>query len=780
MHSGAEGVAGSDSAKSPTASLSSADREIHLKDLAAVVAHHWRVVVIVPALVAGAAYFTGRDAITQYRSQLTVQISSPKQVFARMDDIDVDELALRTDPVLSEALVLTTQQLALRVVDALDLQLELVDPSVHRGNVFAAVQVEPDAPLGSYVLLQSEAPGQFQLQDEFTGALVWSGSRQETVAGPGFSFQVLPGQLPDGLVRFRIVSPEAAAAWVNASVWYGVREATNAVDLTFTGTDPTLVPHVLNQSALQLRLDGADRARRVATQRAQHILVQLDRADHDLQAKLRELQEFKEVQQITDLSAEERAVVQSIQSSEQERQRILIELSTLREALAYNDSIGIETLNRLAALQGSAANAAIVFQIHNLLDLYQEQRTLTAGALGLSEDNPQVGAISQRIRAGHEALRAAVEAAAQGLEDRLAAMSANTAELRARLGTFPGKATRIAQLEIERDILHDTYSYLLGQYQQVQMQEASIAPYVTILDGASPPVPIGTNLRQKVLLGLLVGLLLGIGGAFFLEYLDQTIKTAADVERVVGVPVLGLIPYEPKLSVVANGARKPILAMHVLAPDDPTVEAYRSLRTNVTFVAAERPVQVVAVTSPGPGEGKSTTAANLALVLAQSGNRVLLIDGDLRRPLIHRTFQLVDQPGLTDVLIGNASVREAMRPDVAANLDVLPSGPKPPNPAELLGSDAMRQLLGDDRRDYAYVVLDTDAMILVFRSGDTEESAAQRTMSQLGRVHARIAGVVLNSVSQRHDRYYSYYSKGSYRRERSPGRSIRERLIKFL
>jgi capsular exopolysaccharide synthesis family protein len=327
----------------------------------------------------------------------------------------------------------------------------------------------------------------------------------------------------------------------------------------------------------------------------------------------------------------------------------------------------------------------------------------------------------------------------------------------------------------------------LGQYQQAQLEEATISPYITILDGASPPVRIGTNLKQKIILGFLVGLLLGLGGAFFLEYLDQTIKSATDIERAVGTPVLGLIPQESKLSDGKSG--RPIVVLSALSPDDPAVEAYRALRTNVTFVGAEKPLQFIAVTSPGPGEGKSTTAANLAMTLAQSGSRTLLVDGDMRRPLQHKAFGLVQDPGITDVLVGSATTREAIRPGVAENLDVLPSGVLPPNPSELLGSGAMKALVTELRREYDYIVIDTppvlpvtdaaiiatvaDGTILVVKSGETEESAIQRAVEQLTRVRARIAGAVLNGITPRHDHYYTYYS---YRREPET-RGQRRRLL---
>ncbi len=317
------------------------------------------------------------------------------------------------------------------------------------------------------------------------------------------------------------------------------------------------------------------------------------------------------------------------------------------------------------------------------------------------------------------------------------------------------------------------------------MQEATIAPYIQILDSASPAFRIGTTLRQRIILGVLVGLLLGLAGAFFLEYLDQTVKSSADIERVLGVPLLGAIPQEPKLTRSVDGRRGPIVTINHLDPDEPAVESYRALRTNVTFVGAEKPLQYIAVTSPGPREGKSTTAINLALTLAQSGRRTILVDGDLRRSTIHRAFGLVQEPGLTDVLIGGVSASQGIRPEVAPALDVLPSGSTPPNPSELLGSSAMDALVAQLRRDYEYIVMDTpptlpvtdaavvatnaDATILVVKSGDTEETAAQRAMDQLRRVRARIAGAVLNAVSAKKDPQYTYYS---YRyRQDPPSRS---------
>jgi tyrosine-protein kinase Etk/Wzc len=770
-------------------------REYHLRDLLTTLRRHWRIVILIPTLVAAGAWLAGRNAIPQYQSRLTVQITSPKQVFARLDDIDVDEFALKTDPILSEALVLTTQGLALKVVRALGLQVEVAEPALRRGDLFTRTVADSEAVVGAYALHLRGSAG-YELRDA-SGAVLAAGPYHQPASGPGFELGVRP-TTDEREVGLTVSAPEWGASWVSAGLAYAVREGTNAVDMYFTGTDPTLVPRILNEAAVQLRLDGAQRAQTIAARKREYIFEQLGQSRLTYQAKLADLQEFKEQRAIADLSAEAQGTVSAIQDLELERQRLLVELASVDEAMSDSGAIGVESLNRLAAVQHVSDNAALEFQLHHLLELYEQRRSLMAGTLGFRGDNPQVLAIDQRITETHEALRDAVRGARRTLQVHLQALDTKIAELRNHLATYPGMETRISQIQLEAGIQEQTTRYLMGQYESARLQEATIAPYITILDGASPAYRIGTSVRQKVVLGLMVGLLLGIGGAFFLEYLDQTIKTVQDVDRVLGTPVLGMVPLDAKLGGRAGNGRRPISVITALEGDDPAAEAYRTLRTNVTFVGAERPVQLMAVTSAGPGEGKSTTAANLAVTLALGGHKTLLIDADMRRPLLHRAFGLVQDPGLTDVLIGLASAREAIRPDVLERLDVLPAGSSPPNPSELLGSDAMHGLVGEVRRTYDYIVVDTppvlpvtdatvvstiaDATILTVRSGETEEASALRALDQLKRVGARIAGVVLNGVDTRRDRHYMYYKyqKNVAYKARGPVRTIGRRISRMF
>jgi len=755
-------------------------------------AAHWRIIAFLTVLVVFAAYTSARRTVPRYQSELTVQVNSKKQVFARLDDIDVDELALKTDPVLSEALVLTTQRLALTVVDNLGLRLQFPDHEIWRDQVVTDVQVDTLARPDSFVL-RLKGPLGYEVRDG-SRRIIAAGSYDVPAVGPGFSFRVRSYAGEPYESRFMILPRGAAAAIVSAGLAYEVRGQTTSIVLRYTGTDPTLVPEILNAAAVALREFGADRTRDMAEQRLSYVRSQVEQAAERYRQSLSEVQRYKERQNLTDLSAEEVAAINSIQEFEREKQRRLVDVAAMRDVLAGDTAVSIETVNRLAAIPSLATNTALAFQIQNLLKLYDDRSTLTAGSLGLRESNPQVGALDQRIAQGAATLRAAAVSTLRSMQEEIASFDRNIAELRTRLQSYPGKENQFAQLTLETELLNDTYKYLLTQYQAAQISTATIRPYIEIMDAATTASRIGIATRQKLTIGLLVGLFLGVLAAFLLEYLDQTIKTAADVERALELPVLGLIP----MGAARGGGRRGALPLISLAsPEDPTSEAYRALRTSVTFVnAEERALRLICVTSPGPGEGKSTTAANLAITLAQQGAHTLLVDADLRRPLVHRAFNLVQEPGLTDILVGTAMLREAVRPNVVPNLDVLPAGALPPNPSELLGSAAMHRLLDDLRAEYDTVIFDSppalavtdatvlgassDAVILVLRAGETEEHAAQQAVEQLRRVHARVAGAVLNGVAMNGDKYYYYYKSDGRRGNAGALSALRSRLANLL
>ncbi len=313
-----------------------------------------------------------------------------------------------------------------------------------------------------------------------------------------------------------------------------------------------------------------------------------------------------------------------------------------------------------------------------------------------------------------------------------------------------------------------------------------------LTDAKRPSSPSRPNhLRDGILAGI-VGLLLGFGAAFLRDYVDDSLRGVEDVERQSGATLIGVIPHvihdrpdDKKRGRSGRDARE-----YLVAEDDPkapATEAYRTLRTNLLFMSATGPLRVVLVTSPLQGEGKSTTAANLAAVLSQAGQRVLLVGADLRRPSIHKFFGLSNRVGLSSVLSGQAEITVAVQDPGIRDLRVLPGGPVPPNPAELLGSPRMRKFLEDVKEVADWIVLDgppvlglADALVLSAVSDGSlmvvNEATNRRILShardQLAKVQTRTAGAVLNNFGPAFSYYYSdyyAYSTAYYQTEEPAG-----------
>jgi polysaccharide biosynthesis transport protein len=305
-----------------------------------------------------------------------------------------------------------------------------------------------------------------------------------------------------------------------------------------------------------------------------------------------------------------------------------------------------------------------------------------------------------------------------------------------------------------------------------------------------PSYPIEPNIPRNLAFAFLLGLTSGVGLAFLLEGLDNTVRTTEQAQMISGLPPLGMIPMgsrntrdgaNTKRLVIATSKEAVELVTQV-RPQSQMAESYRALRTSLLLSNLGAPPKVIMVTSALPQEGKTTTSINCAVVLAQKGIRVLLIDADLRRPSIHKTLGMGPRSGLSNVLTGSATLQQAItRSPVLPNLSILPAGTPPPNPAELLASSNMRDVLDELRGQYDHIVVDTpptlsvtdavvlspraDAIVLVIRSGQTTKQALRRSRDVLMQVNAKVSGVLLNAVDLSSPDYYYYYEyKGKYSR----------------
>jgi capsular exopolysaccharide synthesis family protein len=266
-----------------------------------------------------------------------------------------------------------------------------------------------------------------------------------------------------------------------------------------------------------------------------------------------------------------------------------------------------------------------------------------------------------------------------------------------------------------------------------------------------PGAPVSPRVPLNIALGLLVGLGLGIGAAVLRDQLNTSVGGVADVERLTGAIPLGVVPYD------SNAAKQPLVDAD---QHSARAEAFRTLRTNLQFADVDHPPRVIVVTSPLPSEGKSTSACNVALTLALGGARVVLVDGDLRKPTVGKYLGISNAAGLTSVLAGRHELRDVVVTYGRDTLAVLPSGPTPPNPSELLGSQQMVDLLTTLANHYDVVVVDAppllpvtdaavlaaaaDGAVLVLRHGKTRREEAQRAIQALESVNAKLLGTVLN------------------------------------
>jgi polysaccharide biosynthesis transport protein len=351
-------------------------------------------------------------------------------------------------------------------------------------------------------------------------------------------------------------------------------------------------------------------------------------------------------------------------------------------------------------------------------------------------------------------------------------------------------------LKRDAETYRQLYEGLLQKLKEAGVSAGLKANNFQIVDSARPPMaPIEPNIPRNLLFSILLGSATGVGLAFLLEGLDNTIRTTEQAQMISGLASLGMIPLgsksaregpNPKRLIIASSKEAVELVTQV-RPQSQMAESYRALRTSLLLSNLGSPPKVIMVTSALPQEGKSTTSINCGVVLAQKGVRVLLIDADLRRPSIHKTLGMGPRSGLSNVLTGSSTLEQTItRSSILPNLYILPAGTPPPNPAELLASSNMRDVLAQLREQYDHIVVDTpptlsvtdavvlspraDAVLLVIRSAQTTKQALRRARDILTQVNAKVVGVLLNAVDLTSPDYYYYYEyqskySGYYRDE---------------
>ena len=567
------------------------------------------------------------------------------------------------------------------------------------------------------------------------------------------------------------------------------------LEIRFESTDPRIAAAVAN-ALVQNYIEYNFRMKYDATRQASGWMEQqLD----ELKAKVEKSQ-----QALVDY--ERRNAIVNVSDKENVVEERLADLS--RDLTnAENDRVQKESLYDL--VRSNPSQAAVLAQddlSERLEERYAELSAAYADALARSgPEFPQVLRLQGQMKTLESFIAAERHRLIERIHNDYTAAQGREALLARAVVQEKADVGRLNQLLIQHNLLkrefetnQQLYDSLLQRLKDATVSAGLRATNIHVIDNALTP---SSPVRPKPLLNLaiasIVGLILGVTLAFVEEGLDNSVKSAEDVERLIGTPALAIVPaagserpgaYWKRVGGRAQGrfpkaASNGAVALAVLKhPASALSESYRALRTSILLSTAVRPPKILLITSPQPNEGKSCTSLNLALALAQSGSRVLVVDGDLRRPGIGPHLGLKEEPGLSGLLTGGHSLDEVIHPvDSVPQLWALPSGATPPNPAELLSSARMAEVLQQLRERFDHIVIDSppllmvtdatilstlaDGVVLVVESGVTVRGALVRAHALLENAGSRVLGVVVNKVDFRRDAYYySSYSRyhGSY------------------
>jgi polysaccharide biosynthesis transport protein len=539
-------------------------------------------------------------------------------------------------------------------------------------------------------------------------------------------------------------------------------EDTNVLQLSLTATDPHRAAEWLNvyvEEYIAINIeDNLERTRKVY----QVIQSKLDPLRKQLEGSEERLLSFKERKD-------------ALLVGDQDKNVITEQVNTLTSAYAQAkaDRIELETkINALKRLRSENISEASFPEVLNdptiqqlrqqknqlEVELSEKLRTYKSGHPVIKDLRSRIGSIDSRITNQIKTIVDSLQTNYEIRRRREQALYDNLQQLRQQSIELSKQTLEYDKLQHEYDQNKKFYEQMLQRSKETDISSTAGLNNIRVIDPAhAPKAPYSPNPPRTLMLSLVLGLFLGVGLVLGLDFIDQTIRTPDDSEKYLGLETLGAVPHYAEETA------------HM------TREIFQSLRTAIMVASREEGPQVVMVTSAAPSEGKTTTAYNLAKALAASGSRVLVIDSDLRKPRFHRFINAKNVRGLTSIVLGERELGDVIHTLAdLPNLDIVTSGPLPPNPPELFSKSSFRRLLENAKRQYDWIILDTppvasvtdavicsqhaDMVLMVVRYGEVKRAIIINSLRNLARAGARIAGTVLNDVDLERDHYYySYY-----------------------
>ncbi len=732
-------------------------KEIDPAQVLAVLRRRWWMVALFTVLAVAAAWMIQIYRGNTYTASTLIEKKATQQ--SPLDQIlgQTGGPGVASDVMASQVEVMRSEVVLGAVVDSLHLQVASPDGYGAVRRAFGSITLARTAGGRSYVaepvdgVLELRAAG---------GGVVGRAAPGGAIDIPGLRLTVRSPLALDGPLDLKILYREQAIDQLRRALDIHQIGETSLIRASYTAASPRVAADVVNALASAATAYSATLGREQARRRRAFIAGQMRQISDSLRLAQNTQLRYQESSGTVDPAEEGQALISALMDAEKDFRKLQYEddvLAGLTKSLQRSGDVD-EALRRAVAL-GSDLVPGIETLYGRLLDLKAQRDKLTASKYGYTASGPAVQVTDSLIASARGEIRALTGQSLQVVQARRAAAQQRVAALEGQIRNLPGRTTEYARLREQADAIKSTYDLLAGKYYEAQIAEAVEGGDIDIVDAATVPVlPDPKHTTISLILALVIGLILGTGAAFLLDYFDSSIREPEDAERAAGLRLLGTIPQMPAL---ANGNGNGTRVV-VGRTDEPIgAEAFRALRTMIRFSRASRP-RLIGITSGAPGEGKSSVAANLAFAVAQEAKRVLLIDADLRRPTVHRTFRVSRSPGLTDVLVGEAKLEHAVTRIDGSTIDVLPCGTEAPNPAELLGSPALAELLGAARAAYDLVLVNTppvlavtdaavlapemEGLILVARARVTDRRMLADAAEVLRQVGGSLLGVVINNV----------------------------------
>jgi tyrosine-protein kinase Etk/Wzc len=763
------------------------NQEIDLRRAWQTVSRSAWIIVVCVGIATTAAVIAARRVEPTYQAAATVRIDDKQRTGgpAAMYYFGSDNqtsLAMAAE-------IITSRTLAASVVDSLGLRMYVAQPPVPvRSRMISAARLAADAPSVMYRIVKVSGGREVRLlpQDSLLG--VFPDTLPLKVIGGTLS--LTPAALATDRFQLAVAPRTETAEALRGSITVSpTNKDANVLSISYTGKDSMLVRSIPNMIARTFVHRRMELDRSGANSQVVYLQRQLAELSADVNGAEEKIREYLEGQGIAGVQQAQATLAQELASLMSAKHELDVQRENIGRALdplSNPDTLAArkQFLERLLATPDFSRSGVAGSEVGRYEDLLAQRTQLLSRYTASTRD---VINLDKRIRESQDNIKARTVQYLSNLDQQIAAIKPQIDKKQAQLQKVPTQLIEYQKLERNRRVVEEMITLVQSRLKESEIIAAVQDSSATVLDEAVQPNQQGGSSETLIFaVAIFSGLIVGVAVAFLRDWLDTTIRTEHDLENIVGVAVVGIIPNLQqqarsvgyRLPSPKDAEDKPATGREYQTP---AAEAYRTLRTNLNYLTPPHAPHVIVITSALPGDGKTTTVVNLAVTLAHQGQRVILIDAETRRGTVHDVFGIPPAPGFFDLMYGQASPGECIRRvqmEGGGTIDVLPLGSAPSvNPADLLVSGRLEPLFERLRGQYDYVLIDTpplnlftdaaligahaDALLLVARADKTDRDELRFAVQQLRNVQVTLAGSILNDVEfRRSSRYrlgYGYY-----------------------